>query len=129
MVMDDITPLQGLTDEVLASDVHLFEPRDAVLWKRDTRMARSVTGNKTWRGTSSPAGTAISYYLANAERDGVEVTITDLRSGDVFRGLEGPGEAGLNRVQWDLRGDQRDTPAGGRGGRRRLPRDAVRGRP
>ena len=35
LIMDDISALQALTPEVLASDVHLFEPRDAVLWKED----------------------------------------------------------------------------------------------
>ena len=28
-ILDDITPIQQLTDEVLASDVHLFDPRPA----------------------------------------------------------------------------------------------------
>lgn len=28
-IMDDITPLQQMTDAVVSSDVHLFEPRDA----------------------------------------------------------------------------------------------------
>ena len=37
-------------------------------------------------------------------------------SGEVFRRLEGPAEAGLNRVQWDLRGDAPEAVPGERPG-------------
>ena len=114
-VMDDITALQSLTPEVLASDVHLFEPRDAVQWKEDRTLSRSVTGNKTWQGENAPRGTVISYYL-NGEASGeVNMTITDLRTNEVFRDLQGTGEGGLNRVEWDSRGNQPPPPEGGGG--------------
>jgi len=101
LIMDDITALQGLTAEVMNSDVHLFEPRDAVDWRGDVRQSRSVTGNKNWTGENAPPGTAISYYLAAPAR-GVTLQITDPLTGEVVRDLEGPGAAGLNRVQWNL---------------------------
>jgi len=116
LIMDDITALQALTPEILASDVHLFEPRDAVLWKEDRTLARSVTGNKTWQGDNGPRGTVIQYYLDDDTRDDVTLTITDLRTGEVFRDLEGTGEAGLNRVEWDSRGNQPPPGEGGGGG-------------
>ena len=46
LIMDDITPLQQLTGDVLASDEHLFQPRNAVRWRVDTRLARGATGVK-----------------------------------------------------------------------------------
>jgi photosystem II stability/assembly factor-like uncharacterized protein len=110
-VMDDITPLQATTDEVLMSEVHLFEPREAVLWKADRRRSRSVTGDKNWTGESAPDGTAISYWLAD-EADEVSIAIHDAVTGELFRTLEGTIEAGLNRAQWDLRGER---PQNGRG--------------
>ncbi len=116
LIMDDISALQALTPEVLASDVHLFEPRDAVLWKEDRTLARSVTGNKTWQGDNGPRGTVIQYYLDDDTRGDVNLTITDLRTGEVFRDLEGTGEAGLNRVEWDSRGNQPPPGEGGGGG-------------
>jgi hypothetical protein len=116
LIMDDISALQALTPEVLASDVHLFEPRDAVLWKEDRTLARSVTGNKTWQGNNGPRGTVIQYYLDDDTRGDVSLTITDLRTGEVFRDLEGTGEAGLNRVEWDSRGNQPPPGEGGGGG-------------
>ncbi|CAN5644494.1 hypothetical protein BH23GEM9_BH23GEM9_07100 [soil metagenome] len=103
-VMDDITPLQLLTPAVLAAEAHLFEPREAVLWKTDRRYSRAVTGGKNWRGQTAPAGTSISYHLRRAGTGTVRITIADA-AGAVFRELSGPAEAGLNRVQWNLRGN------------------------
>jgi photosystem II stability/assembly factor-like uncharacterized protein len=115
-IMDDITPLQQLTPPVRAEEVHLFEPREAVLWKPDIRLRRSMTGSKVWRGESAPMGSAISYYLKGDAAGAVRVTITDLASGEVFRTLTGPGTAGLHRVQWDLCSDRRPLPPGQSGG-------------
>jgi photosystem II stability/assembly factor-like uncharacterized protein len=109
-IMDDITPLQGMTSDVLASDAHLFTPREAVRWLQDTRRSRSVTGDRAWRGENAPPGTAIDFYLRDAEDD-VEITITALATGEVFRNIEVEGVAGLNRVQWDLRGNPRQGGA------------------
>jgi hypothetical protein len=115
LIMDDITALQALTPEILASDAHLFEPRDAVLWKQDRTLSRSVSGNKTWQGENAPRGTVITYYLNDDARGEVDVTITDLQTGEVFRDLEGAGEEGLNQVEWDSRGNSPPS-GGGRGG-------------
>jgi photosystem II stability/assembly factor-like uncharacterized protein len=122
LIMDDITPLQQLAarssagagvvlasqsnpSSVLAEDVHLFKPRNAVLWDKDMRLARSLTGAKHFRGANPEPGTAIHYYLREAASGPVKITITDPASGKVFRDLEGPGSAGIDRVQWNLRGN------------------------
>jgi photosystem II stability/assembly factor-like uncharacterized protein len=111
-VMDDISPLQQLTDEILAGDAHLFEPRDAVLWKNDRTRSRAVTGTKNFRGENAPAGTIISYYLRAAPSGDVRLTITDLRTGTTFRNLTAPKEAGVNRVEWNLRSNPPPAPQG-----------------
>lgn len=116
--MDDITALQQLTPEVLAQDAALLPPRDAVLWRNDRRLARSVTGHKNFEGENAPDGAAISYYLKNAAGD-VAITVTELATGRVFRNLTGPGEAGLNRVQWNLRGNPPPDEEGPFGGGQR----------
>jgi hypothetical protein len=113
-VMDDITALQQTTAEVLASAVHLFEPREAVRWSLDRRRQRSVTGDKNWTGDSAPPGTAISYWLAEGEED-VSIVISDVVTGEPFRTLEGTGVPGINRVQWNLRGEPEEREGGGGG--------------
>ena len=106
-IMDDVTALQAVTDSVLALDVELFVPRDAVLWKNDIRLSRAVTGNKNWVGENAPEGTAIQYHLGSAA-DSVTLHILDAVTRDTVRNLEATGEAGLNRVQWDLRANPQE---------------------
>jgi hypothetical protein len=61
----------------------------------------------------------ISYYLKAAPRTEVKIVISDF-SGKVIRNLTGTGEVGINRVQWNLRGNppprQPNQPTGGGGG-------------
>jgi photosystem II stability/assembly factor-like uncharacterized protein len=114
-VMDDITPLQEMRPEMLSEAVHLFQPREAVLWANDVQKGRSVTGDKNWTGENAPEGTAIHYALSAAATGNVTVTISDPVTGEAFRTLEGTGKRGMNRVRWDLRGEA-PTGQGGSGG-------------
>lgn len=124
-IMDDITPLQAMRPEMLSEAVHLFEPREAVLWANDVQKGRSVTGDKNWTGENAPEGTAIHYALREAATGAVTVTISDPISGEAFRTLEGTANRGMNRVRWDLRGEEPppEEGAGGGGGfgRNRAP--------
>ena len=114
MVMDDITPLQQLTSEVMEQDAFLFAPREAVAWKQNRMRSRSVTGDKVLRGENALPGTAIHYYLADEVDAGdVSLTVTEVVSGEVFRDLEATGHEGINRVQWDLRGNVPEEATGG----------------
>jgi hypothetical protein len=123
-IMDDITALQQLTPETLAQDVTLLQPRDAVRWKNDVRLARSVTGSQNWRGEVAPMGTAISYHLRSAPSGEVRITIS-APDGQVFRTLEGTRQQGLNRVFWNLRGNPppaaTEPAQGGGGGQQQGP--------
>jgi hypothetical protein len=108
MIMDDVTALQAMSPEVLASAVHLFEPRDAVLWKNDVTRSRSVTGDKNWEGENAPDGTALAFHLGRAPAGEVSLQVVDLMSDEVVRDLEIEPRQGLNRVQWDLRSNPRN---------------------
>ena len=118
-IIDDITPLQQLSDAVMSSDAHLFEPRAATRWVEDTMLARGLGGAKHFRGANPPGGTAISYYLkspASKSSSGsggssVRITISDMR-GTVIRELNGTNDPGINRVQWNL---APNPPPGGQG--------------
>jgi hypothetical protein len=111
-IIDDITPLQQYTPEVARGDAFLFEVRPAVQWLSNTQASTTVSGSKQFRGENPPAGTAISYYLPiNVDGD-VTLTVTDM-AGEAIRTLTGPGGRGINRVQWDLRGDPPPEPEGG----------------
>jgi hypothetical protein len=110
-IIDDITPLQQLSDKVLQSDAHLFEARSGTLWNNDVRLSRYTGGAKHFRGSNPAAGTAIHYYLKDAAAEDVKITIADI-NGKIVRNLAGPKDGGLHRVQWNLRGDPPPRPQG-----------------
>ena len=88
------------------------------MWLNDPRLARYWGAAKHFRGANPAPGTAISYYLKSAPSGDVKLTISDY-TGRVVRNIEGTKDAGLNRIQWNLRADPppRPTQAGGGGGR------------
>ncbi len=110
-ILDDITALQQMTDKTLTTDVHLFEVRPGVQWLPDVTLTRVMGGAQHFRGANPQPGTAISYYLKAEPQGDVKITIQDI-SGKVFRALSGTKDVGLNRVQWNLRGDTPPRPAG-----------------
>jgi photosystem II stability/assembly factor-like uncharacterized protein len=114
-ILDDISALQQLSSKVLESDVKVFDVRPGTIWLNDPRLGRSVGGAKLYRGVNPAPGTAISYYLKSAPATDVKITISDY-TGKVVRNIVGTTEAGLNRIQWNLRGDPPPRPAGDGGG-------------
>ena len=113
-ILDDITALQQLTTAVKEKDTTLFEVRPGTQWYNDPRLSRYVGGSKLYRGANPAPGTAISYYLKAAPEGDVSLTIVDY-TGKVVRTLAATKDVGLNRIQWNLRGDPPPRPAGGGG--------------
>jgi photosystem II stability/assembly factor-like uncharacterized protein len=101
-IMDDIGPLQQVTPQVLASDVHLFAVRPAYRFRFIT--APSTPYDDPTVGENPEYGASITYYLKAAASAPVTATILDAKGG-VVRTLAGTGRAGFNRVHWDLRGE------------------------
>jgi len=99
-IMDDLTPLQQLTPEVLRSEVHLFAPRIAYRFKERAREDQAP--NDQSRGQNPPYGAFINYYLKSGAKGEVIIEIFD-ENGEKVRTLSGPGQPGINRVVWNLR--------------------------
>jgi hypothetical protein len=114
-IMDDITPLQQMTAETMQKDAVLFEPREAILWKNDRRNTTEVPGSRFWEGETAPSGTALSFYLKQDAPE-AKLTITDTVTGKEFRSITVKGQQGLNRVQWNLRGNPPERTEGQGGG-------------
>ncbi|UCD24036.1 MAG: hypothetical protein JSW51_13560, partial [Gemmatimonadota bacterium] len=113
-IMDDIAPLEEMSNAVLASNVHLFSVRRATSYNPYTPQGwtpgRLALPNP-------PQGARIRYYLgqdvseavavagtngSNGDEPQVKLTILD-SSGEVVRELNGPGTAGGQEVVWNLR--------------------------
>jgi photosystem II stability/assembly factor-like uncharacterized protein len=121
-ILDDVTPLEQLTDAVRSSGVQLFEPRPAYRFRSVARPNLAPSGGAS--GKNPPYGALINYWLkepvkkaaeeeaeegeaANkpgetAKKNPVEITIRD-SSGQKVRTLKGTNITGINRVVWDLR--------------------------
>ncbi len=99
-ILDDLSPLQQATPQVLSSDAHLFPPRAAYRFRFIT--APSTPYDDPTVGENPPYGAAINYHLKSASPTPVTLTILD-KAGAVVRTLTAPGRAGFNRVHWDLR--------------------------
>ena len=81
----------------------------------------NCSATSTSRVPNEPDALAINYYLRVAQEGGAQVTISDAK-GDRIAQIKGPSNAGINRVQWNMRaaasptGGGRGEPGGGRGG-------------
>jgi len=119
-ILDDITPLQQLNDEILQTEAHIFDQRCATLWEDASR--GGVRGHLYFAGDNPPyipenrnfvrgkliSGGLISYYLKSRQAGDVRIEIHDF-TGQNRRTLFAAGESGINRVLWDLRFDPSDA--------------------
>ena len=98
-IMDDVTPLAQLTQEIRNRPLAVFPPLPA-----HPRLFASRGyggGAAPFRAPNPPMGAAITYWLRDDNPDGVKVAVTD-PAGSMIRDLSGSGRPGLNRVVWDL---------------------------
>ncbi len=100
LVVDDISPFQQLSENILGSASHLFDMRPATQFIPNE--SAWFIGGREFTAPNPPLGAYINYYLGSPLKDPAKITITD-SSGKTVRELEGPKEAGLHRVVWDLR--------------------------
>jgi hypothetical protein len=106
--MDDITPLQQLTEEVMASEVHLFTPRTA--YRFLTRQPSQSQPQDPGTGTNPVYGASISFYLESVPAGGVRLEIHDEAGQSVQVLGMNRLRPGINRVHWDLRETSSTTP-------------------
>lgn len=105
-ILDDLTPLHQLTNEVAAADAHLFTPRT-------TRQMESGGFRGERPPTPAPDGALLHYYFDEEPTEEVTLDILDAE-GDVVRTYSAdptaedndesslPVEAGMNRFVWRL---------------------------
>jgi photosystem II stability/assembly factor-like uncharacterized protein len=102
-ILDDLTPIQQLTDAVRSSELHLFPPRETYRFRQGT--VPVTMSDDPAAGQNPPYGAAINYYLKSETAGDVKIRIEDTK-GETVRTLTGTKSAGLNRVTWNLEGEQ-----------------------
>jgi photosystem II stability/assembly factor-like uncharacterized protein len=113
-ILDDISPLEQMTDEIRSSNQYLFEVRPAYrfLMLAESRFPmymgeeNDVPSNV---GHNPPYGASINYYLHSALTEDVQVEISD-SGGRLIRTLKGTKQAGVNRLWWDLKYESTKQP-------------------
>jgi photosystem II stability/assembly factor-like uncharacterized protein len=96
----DISPLQELSEDVLAQDVYLFEIEPKIQWIYKQR--GHIFGHRQFTVPNEPYGIVINYYLREKTENPVRITVTD-PYGKEMTTLRGKSSVGLNRVVWNMR--------------------------
>jgi photosystem II stability/assembly factor-like uncharacterized protein len=106
-ILDDLTPLEKLSQEVLSSHFHLFDMRPATL--TNVVSQKGDLGHKVFTAPNPPFGVIVDYYLKDKSSKEVRVVVSD-ENGKAVREIKGPQNAGINRVVWDLRHEPPKPP-------------------
>jgi hypothetical protein len=99
-ILDDITPLEHLAKDTLASSAYLFDIRKATIFNPYSH--KGNLGHKFFVAKNPPFGAMISYYLKEEVKEDVKMAIQDSQ-GRQIRELKGQKNAGINRLVWDMR--------------------------
>ncbi|MGH9972045.1 MAG: sialidase [Pyrinomonadaceae bacterium] len=101
-ILDDLTPIQQMTQSVRDASAHLFTPHSTYRFRSGT-VPVTMSDDPT-AGQNPPYGAPISYYLKSAPAGDVKILVQDAK-GQTVRTLTGTKNTGINRVTWDLRGE------------------------
>jgi photosystem II stability/assembly factor-like uncharacterized protein len=101
-VMDDIGFLSDMNPYLEQQKLHVMPVRPATIYQK--WKATSYRGQGEYAAEQPPDGAVINYWVGSRFENPVSVEIVTAE-GRVVRTLQGSGEAGLQRVVWDLRLD------------------------
>jgi hypothetical protein len=105
-MIDDLSPVRQLTDEVKKASNHLYKPKNAY------RMAQGGWGraNLKLEGENHPSGVLFNFFIQNAEdtieleikeKDGATIRVFSNKTTDRNNKIE--VKSGGNAVTWDMR--------------------------
>jgi photosystem II stability/assembly factor-like uncharacterized protein len=106
-ILDDLSPLQKLTPDVMSAAAHLFPPRPAY---RFINIPGNYASNDDPTVGNNPPGDAVfNYWLKSAPQSAPSLAVMDA-AGKTVRTLTGLRKVGLNRVWWNLMNEPTKTP-------------------
>jgi photosystem II stability/assembly factor-like uncharacterized protein len=99
-ILDDLMALEnpGVTSE--DGELDLFGIRKAISY-RQIETTGAMDGDLPFEGENPAYGALINYRLKRATKEPVKIKVSDT-AGNLVREFEGTGDAGINRVSWDL---------------------------
>jgi hypothetical protein len=102
-ILDDITPLQQMDDSITSASAHLFDPRAAYRFRPVSEQFAMFDDQSD--GQDPEFGASINYWVGEGVEEEAEIEISNAE-GDVVRTLTDSTTFGVNRVWWDLQGEQ-----------------------
>jgi hypothetical protein len=112
IVVNDITPMRALTNDVVNTDVHLFTPKSTAL-TTGRFGAGGFPSNGGWDAGNPSSIQPIQYYLKDRVSTGdVAIDIYDA-TGKLVQTLPATRRKGINKVYWNLRMTPPKTAQGG----------------
>ena len=100
LIIDDITPLRELTDEVLASDLHFFTMEPKVI--TNPQFQQGWSGDDEFIGRNQSSAALITYYMKKRHIFGdMSLQILDAE-GNVVKEMSAGKNKGINIVPWQL---------------------------
>ncbi len=107
-ILDDITPLRQVSQEVLAANVSLFKSRPTTITSRSGR--QQFNGSDQFVGENPTEVATITYYLKKRHLFGdLKIDIFN-EEGEFIKSLSGGKRRGINRVEWPMRLKAPRTP-------------------
>tara|TARA_A100000171_G_scaffold52746_1_gene72763 strand:+ start:8740 stop:11898 length:3159 start_codon:yes stop_codon:yes gene_type:complete len=104
-MIDDLTIIHQLSDEVASKSVHMFKPMDAYRIGGGFRFGRgggSGGDANLLYGENKPGGAVIYYNMKEAPAKGTKVSIEIYRNGEKIETSVLKPETGLNSYNWNM---------------------------
>lgn len=105
-MIDDLTVLHQLSDEISAKNFHLFKPMDAYRLGGGGRFGGGGGNITLLYGKNKPAGPMIYYYMKDEASKGTKVSMEIYgKNGELIRTFKQKAKKGLNMFNWNMRYD------------------------
>ena len=102
-ILDDITALQQFDETVANKGAHLFKPRPAYRFQPVTMSMQFFPEASS--GQNPVYGASLNYWMKEVSDTAKVAIIITNEEGDTVRTLKQKPKPGINRVNWDLRGE------------------------
>jgi hypothetical protein len=99
-ILDDISPLQEMTEDVLQTDMHMFSIRPETQFYH--RNSRESFGRPDFRGQNPSYGVSVTAYFKEEPSEKPKIMIKDKEGEKVYE-ISLQKEKGLHRRTWNMR--------------------------
>ena len=100
-ILDDLSPLQQLDQNIIKKEVHLFDIKSAYRFQNITSSLQRQKEAST--GQDPPKGASINYW-SNGEKD-IEIIITNQKN-EPIKTIKEKAKKGINRLWWDFSNEE-----------------------